>query len=60
MSVTDKSLKELTKEQGKLQALFEKEQKAFQSTRKKYDAAKTELVKFNDKYGRVLQLIKES
>lgn len=53
------SVADLQKKQGELQETFEKSQKSLQDAKAGYDKAKAELVAFNNKFGRVLQMMRE-
>ena len=53
------SITKIQIEQDGLQAEFEQAQKILQDATVEYKEIKTRLVKFNNKYGRVLQMMKE-
>ena len=53
------SVADMQKQQEKLQFEFNNAQKAIQNAVEEYKEVKAALVKFNDKYGRIIQIINE-
>ena len=53
------SVKDIKATQEKLQAEFEKIQADMYSARDRYNECKARLVAFNNKYGRILQIMSE-
>lgn len=50
----------LKSEQVELQGSFDKAREVFDKARATYETAKASLVKFNNKYGRVLEVLESS
>ena len=50
----------MQKEQAELQGYFDRAREAFDEVRVVYETAKANLVKFNNKYGRVLEVLDSS
>jgi len=53
------SIKDIQAQKNNLQIEFEQAQKAMQDAQALYAEKKATLITFNDKYGRVLQMMKE-
>ena len=53
------SIKDVQVDQAALQKVFLKDKAAYYSAQEKLNASKKKLTKFNDRYGRVLQMMNE-